>query len=289
VDIFSTVTNALRMLSQYSKIEKRVVNIIEEFDPDIILTGYEFFTALAAEKLGVPCVSVDHIHVVSHCKYSAPRSETLNRLMTRSSIRLLYSKCSRYLVFSFFDVLPINPKTTRVLPLIVRNAVLKAKPTEKDHVLIYQTSPTFHRLFPILNKIDSKFLIYGLGARQPEKNLVFKPNSIDGFLEDLASSRYVISNGGHGVISEALCLGKPIISFPIKNAYEQFLNAYFVSRCGYGEYSTSSAPSTSLFENFEKQLDQFRINIGKSRVIGNSKLLRLLESFINKPQNLKFW
>ena len=46
VDISSTLTNALRVLFSSSKIRKRVVSIINEFDPDIILTGYEFFTAL---------------------------------------------------------------------------------------------------------------------------------------------------------------------------------------------------------------------------------------------------
>jgi uncharacterized protein (TIGR00661 family) len=46
VDIPSTLTNATKVLFNSSTIRKRVVSIINEFDPDIILSGYEFFTAL---------------------------------------------------------------------------------------------------------------------------------------------------------------------------------------------------------------------------------------------------
>ncbi|MCX5873392.1 MAG: glycosyltransferase [Deltaproteobacteria bacterium] len=280
VDFFLTATNALRALFSGREIRQRVSDIIKNFDPDLILTNYEYFTPLTARELGRPCVSVDHQHILTHCKFVPPRQQYLSRFLTRSSVRYLYSNCMVFLIVSFFVLPPIDPETVLVLPPLLRKTALKTKATDGDHVLVYQTSPTFHKLFPILKTVDAKFLIYGFGTRPSEKNLVFKPNSSEGFIEDLASSRYAITNGGHNVICEAIYFGKPVLSFPIANAYEQYLNAYYVSHLGYGDYSAVDSPSKSLFDNFETRVDEFKLNIGREPFAGNNHLIKLLNHFV---------
>jgi uncharacterized protein (TIGR00661 family) len=132
-----------------------------------------------------------------------------------------------------------------------------------------------------LEKVNSKFIIYGFGARPAQKNLIFKAPSTQGFLEDLASSRYAITNGGHNVLCEAIYLGKPVLAFPIAKAYEQFINSYFLTVCGYGSYSVSLNPSEQLFVDFEKRLDEFKENIKKGHFLGNQELAHLLEDLIS--------
>ena len=280
VDIFRTTENALRALFSTRRIRKRVADIIRNFDPDLILTNYEYFTPLAAADLGRPCVSIDHQHILTHCSYVPPETQVLSRLMTCSSVRHLFSNSLVFLIVSFFHLPPINPETTVVLPPVIRAAARETTSIEGDHVLVYQTSPTFFTLFPTLTKIDAKFIIYGFGDKPSENNLVFKPNSSETFLEDLASCRYAIINGGHNVICEAIYFGKPILCFPIANAYEQYFNAYYVSHLGYGEYSSVANPSKYLFENFENQVDRFKINIGLKPQISAKSLIELLNQFI---------
>jgi uncharacterized protein (TIGR00661 family) len=153
-------------------------------------------------------------------------------------------------------------------------------PTEKDHVLIYQTSSTFHRLLPVLGQMPHQCIIYGFGKHPASKNLVFKGTSTQEFLEDLASSRYVITNGGHNVISEALFYGKPVYSFPIHGAYEQFFNGHMLRTLGYGEYSLDPVPDPDHLRRFESRLDCYRERIAAGDYCGNEKLIARLTELI---------
>ena len=134
--------------------------------------------------------------------------------------------------------------------------------------------------------MKSKFIIYGFGAQPERKNLTFKGPSAESFLQDLASARYAITNGGHNVLCEALCLGKPILSFPIANVYEQFLNAYFLSQRGYGMYSVASVPSERSLLDFEARVDEFKSNIRSANFLsGNNELTRVMETLIARGES----
>ncbi|MGC8603982.1 MAG: glycosyltransferase family protein [Desulfomonilaceae bacterium] len=280
VDIGSTLANAFKVLLSSQKFKRRVIDIIRDFDPDQILTDYEYFTPLAARSQGRSCISIDHQHILTHCNYQPPPSERVSRLLTCSTIKYLYSNCSKFFIVSFFNLIPKNHQNTVVLAPLIRKTVKMTKPSEGSHVLVYQTSPTFHNLFPVLEKIKSKFIIYGFGARPARKNLVFKPPSTESFLEDLASSRYAITNGGHNVLCEAMYLGKPVLAFPIEKAYEQFINSYFLTLCGYGSFSSSLNLSEQVFVDFEKHIDEFKKNIQTGNFLGNQELVRLLEGLM---------
>ncbi|MFH1114645.1 MAG: glycosyltransferase family protein [Pseudomonadota bacterium] len=282
VDIPATVGHALGVLADSGSTVRRVCEIIGHFDPDLIITDYEYFTPRAARRLGRPCVSVDHQHVLTHCVYDPPARQRLSRFMTCAAIRLLYSSASDYLVISFFRPEPADPATTTLTPPVIRAVVRALVPSDGNHVLVYQTSPTFHRLFPVLERMGEKFIIYGLGEPAERKNLVFKAPSKVGFLEDLASARYVIANGGHNVLSEALFLGKPVLCFPIANAYEQFLNAFFLAERGYGDYSTSPNPRSDILQTFESRVDEYRANISAGNFFGNPDVAAHLNGFFGR-------
>jgi uncharacterized protein (TIGR00661 family) len=169
---------------------------------------------------------------------------------------------------------------------VLRRSVTRLKPFEGDHALVYQTSPTFKRLLPVMRSLNQLFYVYGFGAEPPQGRVVFKAWSEEGFLDDLASCRYVITNGGHNVISESLYLGKPVLSFPISNAYEQFINSYFVYRLGYGSYCTASAPSADVPVSFEDRLERYRERIREGMFFGNDMLARRLEELIDLGADL---
>ena len=211
VDVPATVDNALRVFLGRQRIVHEITKIIDSYNPDLIISDYEFFTPLAAKQAGRACVSLDHQHVLTHCHCDSPPVQRVSRLMTNFSVRHLYSSASIFVVISFYRVPPKDPRTTSVLPPVIRPAAREYEPSAGEHVLVYQTSPTFHSLFPILEQMKGPFFIYGFGEKPASKNLVFKAPSNHGFLEDLASARYVIVNGGHNVISEALYLGKQVL------------------------------------------------------------------------------
>jgi len=157
-------------------------------------------------------------------------------------------------------------------------------PKEGSHVLVYQTSPTFRRLFPALRRLPCRVIVYGMGTHSSSGNLVFRGPSKQAFLEDLSSCRYLITNGGHNAVSEALYFGKPVLAFPIGLAYEQWINARMVSRLGYGGDSRNPKPEASLFQRFETRLDSYREAIAKRDFYGTDRMLSRLAFMITRRE-----
>ncbi len=277
----ATCLNGLRIVTGKQRIINRVADVIRDFDPDLILTDYEYFVPLAARQLGVSCTSLDHQHFLTKCLCVIPSGQNAGRFLLLAPLRLFFSNADRYIINSFFLLPPLDPLETEFFPPVVRRDVKELEPVEGDHILVYQTSPTFMNLFSRLEKMPYRYIVYGLGDKSPARNLVYKKPSRETFLQDLAASRYIITNGGHNVIAEALYFGKPVLSFPIGLAYEQFYNGYMLRRLGYGDYSLDQRPDMRLFEAFEARLDEFRDRIAKEEFCGNEKLAARLDALVS--------
>lgn len=282
VDVAATVANALAVFSRSRSVIKRVAEIIDRFDPHLILTDYEFFTPRAARRLGRPCISLDHQHVLTHCQYTPPTGETLSRLITCALVRGLYSAADRFLIISFFHLPPRDPRVAEVFPPVVRRAVKDFRPTPGEHGVVYLSDKTFQALLPILERRKRKFIIYGLGERPPRANFEFKKTSTYSFLSDMASCRYVISNAGHNLISEALYFGKPVLCFPRDFEYEQFLNAHFLSLNGFGAYFFARACHDKSLDQFESRLDAYEARVQQERFEGNAQIAARLFQLIEQ-------
>ncbi|MDD5203940.1 MAG: glycosyltransferase family protein [Desulfobacterales bacterium] len=292
--VMKTFMNGAVLLIERNRVLKRLMAVIREFDPEIALCDYEFFTQAAAARMGIPLVSVDHQHFLTKCRFTRLPGETMSRLLLGIPLRLMYSHASHYLIPSFFELEPIDAEETELLPPVLSPAVRKIDRSEGDHVVVYQTSATFLRLLPLLEHIPSRCFIYGLGERPARKNLLFRAPSKDRFLEELASCRYLASNGGHNAICEALYFGKPVLSFPIRMAYEQIFNGHMLSCLGYG----MSIPSTGLtprkLDSFEECLGEFQSRIEKRDFYGTDRMAARIETIIENglrvfvPNSSKF-
>jgi uncharacterized protein (TIGR00661 family) len=282
IDVLRTAAHGLRVLSERGSVVDRLAGIMRDFDPDLVVTDYEYFTPIAARKLDRFCVSMDHQHILTRCVYDRPNRAFLGRLMGNAVMKGLFSKAGHFLIISFFRLPPADPVSTEVFPPLIKRAVTEQKPSEGDHVLVYQTSETFEKLLPVLETMDRRFQIYGFGKRPSRGNLLFKERSEESFAEDLASCLYVIANGGHTVLSEALYLGKPVFVFPIGNHYEQITNASFVEKLGYGSYSMGKSASSALLEGFQSRLDEYRAVVKSGDFFGNARLVRRLEELIER-------
>jgi uncharacterized protein (TIGR00661 family) len=280
VNVAATVGNALRVFLESGRTIRKVVEIARAFDPDLILTAYEYFVPSAAKRLGKACISIDNQHFLTKCACTHPKKQVLSRLMFTFPLRFMYGKSHKYFINTFFRLPPTDPQKTEVFPPLLRREVRSLTSNAGDHVLVYQTSSTFFRLPQILEGTPGRVIVYGLGNRAAHKNIIYKRPSWEDFLKDLASCRYVITNGGHNVISEALYFGKPVLSFPIHLAYEQCFNAHMLATMGYGDYSLDPCPDLSILDNFEKRLAGFRSKIAHGDFLGNGQMANRLEQEI---------
>lgn len=264
-----------------SELLASVRGVLHAFKPDVAITDYEYFVPLASREYGIPCLSIDHQHIVTFWSHHVPLSQLPSYVGARFAARFLFSAASHYLVVSFFR--PASGGTglnARLVPPLLRDLVIARASEDGDHVLAYQSTSTFQRFLPFLRRSGRPVLIYGLNDDRTEGNLTFRRYSEEGFLKDLASSSYVICGGGHTLISEALFLGKPVISFPISNIFEQFLNAHYLEKLGYGRCLMGFCPGQDIIPSFEAGLDQYRANIRKGNFCGNEEIFTLVEDFI---------
>jgi uncharacterized protein (TIGR00661 family) len=258
VDVSGTVLHAASVFARQPSTVKYLTALIEDFDPDLIVTDYEYFLPLAARRCGRACVSVDRQHAMTHCRYRVPSGHRLSRALTLGCVQVLYTMASHYLVTSFVPMQPIDPGLTEVFPAVLREAVTAIRPSPGEHAVVYLQGTSLDWVRALLGGRRRRYIIYGFDRTGEEGNLSFRQRASDAFLNDLASCSYVISHGGHNVISEALHYGKPLLCFPMRLLYEQLLNAHLLAEAGYGAYHEADAGARAALDAFEAGLAQFQ-------------------------------
>ena len=272
--------SALRTFRRQPHLKRLLLQEIEQFQPDVALTDYEYFVPRASRTAGLPCLSFDHQHIVTCAKHCVPARQRVSYAVTGTAIRWLFSHASEYLVTSFYRPPLHQSARARLVPPILRKQVLQQQSSDGGHVLAYHGYSTSKGFFDFLRAIPRPVKLYGSNLVRNDGNLQFKANSEEEFLADLAACSYVVCGAGHTLISEALYFGKPLFVLPISGAFEQFLNAHYVQQLGYGRYHTNLAPSARLIPKFEAGLDGFRANIRAANFLGNSEIFAALDTFI---------
>ncbi len=269
-----------RIFWQQSCLTRRVLEEIEQFQPDVALSDYEYFVPRACRASGLPCLSFDHTHIVTCARHRVPARQYVSYAATFAAIRGLFSHTSEFLVTSFYR--PPLRRGARVLlvPPILREQALQHRPSDGGHVLAYHGYSTSRGFLDFLRAIPRPIRLYGSNLLRNDGNLRFKANSEEEFLGDLATCSYVVCGAGHTLISEALYFGKPLFVVPIRGAFEQFLNAHYVQQLGYGRYHTNLTPPPRLIPEFEAGLDGFRASIRAANFLGNTEVFAALDRFI---------
>jgi uncharacterized protein (TIGR00661 family) len=282
VALMATIYSNLSVRSRSGTYINQVLQLMDSFQPEVTLSDYEYFVPLAARRAGVPCLSVDNQHVITACRHAVPWTQYPAYLSTAWAVKTFFSRASDHLVTSFFRP-PVAPGVrARILPPLLRETLLQRSPSDAGHVVAYQGYATFKRFFPFLRTIPSEVMVYGFNIAETDGNLTFKKNSENDFLDDLSSCRYVVCGGSHTLLSEALYYGKPVLSFPIQSAFEQFLNALYLDRLGYGRYFNGLNPRPEIIPAFEARLEDFRRNLGQETFCGNPEIFALVEQFIRE-------
>ncbi len=282
VALGATLWENAKILRHSGRLLARVAHLIRDFRPQVCLTDYDPWTPWAARRAGLPCLSLDHQHIITLCRHALPRSHLWASLTTGLAVRLLFSQAREYLITSFFRP-PLKSRVkARLAGPLLRESVLSQRPSPGEHVVAYQSVPTFAGFVAFLHSLKRPVRVYGLPRQGTEGNLTFRPPSEKGFLSDLASCAYVICGGSHTLLSEAFYLGKPVLSFPIRNAFEQVLNAHYLERLGFGAACRDLRPPPGLGRDFETRLASYQANLAQGSFCGNGEIFALLARFFRE-------
>ena len=289
VDLVATVRDALPLLWKRREYVRAALRLIDAIKPDVCMTDLEYFVPRAAGEAGLPCLTLDHQHVLTCCDHGRlPADMYLDHVVQGLTPRYLFRPTSDNLIVSFYQP-PILPRygapryRSRVVPPILREQVLARTPRDDGHVLVYQSNSTHRGLVDFLRAATGRTChVFGYDRDEGrEGNVVFMKKSEQGFLDLLEGCAYVVQGGGHTLMTESLYLGKPILTLPLKAMVEQRFNALYVERLGYGMQADMFSLKPGLLDAFEQRLPEMRERIGQGAFCGNELVFNLVDGFIH--------
>jgi uncharacterized protein (TIGR00661 family) len=235
---FRTVTtNLSRFLKGRTTNAELFSRVLEPFEPDLVISDFEPFSAWWAWGQHVPFVSINHQHMLTHCDIDHDPGEWLSRLNAHVVTRCHYFGAAAYVILNFFRA-PVRHEAAVLTPPVVRPVVHSFERTCGEHVLFYTTDTSWRdKLLDTLAMFpDQDFYIYGFDEDARHRNCTLKKTSTEGFLGDLASCRGIVATAGFSLISESLHFRKKMLLLPIQGQYEQTVNAQYAEKLGIGLY-----------------------------------------------------
>ncbi len=281
VSVWGVIQQIYQCLRSIPKVRRQILNLVQEWRPDVVIVDREFFTPIALLGQRIPVLGIDHSHVMKACDYPVPSDQWLSWSLAMLNDYMLFDFTRKNLIVSFFHPPHKRGNQDELFPAIVRPEVPRVQPRNGDYILLYQTSNTFGALLEVMKQLPRRVVVYGFrNEHVVEGSITYKPYDPEAILEDLAGCHYAVVNGGHNLISEALFYGKPVFCFPIKMLFEQYINAWHVRALGYGDFSTTREPKAALFLDFELKVEAARERICVEFHEGTDLLVKRVDQFI---------
>jgi uncharacterized protein (TIGR00661 family) len=192
---------------------------------DLIINDFDFVTAYACWKRNLP--SVQFGHQASFQSANTPRPS--HRSTLGEWILKYYGKASTYVGLHF------RPYDDFIFPPVIKQCIRDAKPEDHGHFTVYLPAHQRHCIEPILKALSPVQVHWFLPeVTRPftEDNITFFPINQHDFNQSLVYCHGLATAGGFETPSEALFLGKKLLSIPIMDQYEQQCNAAALSLLG---------------------------------------------------------
>jgi uncharacterized protein (TIGR00661 family) len=255
----------------------------EPFEPELVISDFEPFSAWWAWRKKVPFISIDHEHMLTLCELEHPAKSWFSRLTAKVVTECHYVGAVAYIILNFFDT-PLRIESAVLAPPIVRPVVQELQSKQGGYILLYSTTGTEReQLQEILSKFgEQKFYIYGFAESGESGNCIYKKRSTEGFLTDLASAHGVIASAGFSLISECMYLKKKMLLLPLAGQYEQMVNAHYIQKLGLG--ISANKLNEEVLSDFLEHLDKPIRDDERILWPDNDNFFRLLQETLKKLQ-----
>lgn len=283
------VQNLRGAVSGWPRDLRKYFELAEEFRPDVVISDFESFSVLFAQRHRIPIVSLDNIQMIDRCKHDTAllKGYRDDFHVARAYIAMKVPRAFHYLVTTFFYP-PLRRKRTTLVPSIVRPEILAAEPERGEHLLVYSSGD--EREEAALEASGVPCRIYGMRSGTGDEgvvdgNLSFRPFSAHGFVDDLRTCRGLVTGGGFTLLSEAVYLRKPILSIPLAGQAEQQLNARYLAGLGYGAFAPEL--TEEVLADFLDRLPAYEEAVAGYEQEGNTAALASLEDVLESALSAK--
>jgi uncharacterized protein (TIGR00661 family) len=259
---------------------------IEAESPDLVITDFEPALPRAAQRCGVPFISLNHQHFLSTYDLSSLPDHLKRRVNLMGRVVQSYYSGQLETIVSSFYFPPLKPGLENVtqIGVLLRPEILSAPTEERGHLIVYLRRFASAKILESLERLGCEIRVYGLGSRPPSGKLRFYDIDVLRFVEDLASSRALICTAGNQLVGESLYLGKPVLAMPEPNNLEQYMNAHYLQESGAGMWTEMEKLAPEVIEHFLSRLAEFRSCIDKKRMYGNPQALKIIQKHLPLPK-----
>ena len=282
IDKSETLKQNLRNLPEGNRVNAELFRErFEPFNPDLVISDFEPFSAWWALRNRVPFISIDHEHMLTLCKLDHPQKNWFSRLTAGVITECHYVGAVAYVIINFFDA-PLRIDSAVLAPPIVRPVVTELDATSGEHILVYSTTgQNLDELLETLNRFDhARFVVYGFNRAAEHGNCTLKERSTEGFLADLAGARGVAASAGFSLISECMYLRKKMLLLPLANQYEQLINARYIEKLKLG--ISAEQVDTDSMRRFLDLLDEPESQDKRILRPDNERFFEILQEVFNR-------
>ncbi len=219
VDLWKTF-----MSSTVRKFVKEVNSVPVE-DYDLVINDFEPISAWGCYFKEKSCIGLSH--QIGAFDPSSPKPEESD--MLGKFIMKNYAPANISYGFHF------KSYASHIFTPVIRQSVRQLDPKDLGHYTVYLPSYDDSHLLKHLSRFpDVKWEVFSKHNKKPfrMKNVSINPINSDAFVQSMAESSGVLCGAGFETPAEALYLGKKLLVIPMKNQYEQHLNAASLEEIG---------------------------------------------------------
>jgi len=210
-----------------SNIRKLVkeINALPVEKYDLVINDFEPVSAWACYMKNIPCIGLSHQAAV--LAEEAPKAEHNN--MIGKLILKNYAPATFQYGFHFHSY------DNNIFTPVIRQQVRDQFIENKGHYTVYLPAYDDKRLIAKLSQFKNiSWDVFSKHNRKPFKsmNVTVQPIHNEKFIRSMAQSEGVLCGAGFETPAEALFMKKKLLVIPMKNQYEQQLNAAALKQMG---------------------------------------------------------
>lgn len=201
------------------------VNSLPVEDYDLVINDFEPISAWACQIREKFCVGLSHQSAALDPLSPKPtESDMMGKFIMKN-----YAPTDHNYGFHF------KRYSDRIYTPVIRQQVRELEVSEGTHYTVYLPAyDDAHLLKRLMHFSDVEWQVFSKHNKTPfdVKNVRVQPISNESFIASMASSAGVLCGAGFETPAEALFLKKKLLVVPMKNQYEQHLNAAALEEMG---------------------------------------------------------